>query len=132
MPIPITECPACSAPLGVTELSCSRCDTRLKGVFAQAPLARLGAEHQRFVEVFLLNRGVIRDVERALAISYPTVRARLDTAVAALESIIAEDRELSMPRNGEVEKDALRRDLLLQVRAGQVSPAAAAEKLRKL
>ena len=30
-------------------------------------------------------RGIIRDVERALGISYPTVRARLDAAVAALE-----------------------------------------------
>jgi len=30
------------------------------------------------------NRGVIRDVEKELGISYPTVRSRLDAVLAAL------------------------------------------------
>lgn len=47
-------------------------------------LALLGAEQQQFVEAFLLARGSIKEVERALGISYPTVRKRLDEVAEAL------------------------------------------------
>jgi hypothetical protein len=38
----------------------------------------------QFLVVFVKNRGVIRDVEKELGISYPTVRSRLDAVLAAL------------------------------------------------
>ena len=38
----------------------------------------------RFLELFLRCRGNLRDVERTLGLSYPTVRARLDALLASL------------------------------------------------
>jgi hypothetical protein len=102
------------------------CHTRLAGEFPAPPLARIAADHQTFIETFIRCRGVIRDVERALNISYPTVRARLDAAVEALEAMIHTDTEQET-RNSE-----RRRTLLEQVEEGILTPEEAAERLRSL
>ena len=129
----LTQCPMCDAPLRVTELSCTRCPTRLHGEFPSPPLARLAPEHQAFIETFVGCRGIIRDVERALGVSYPTVRARLDAAVAALEEVrrrseIAE----TAPVAPSPPPPPDRRRVLEQVEAGLLDPAEAAETLRRL
>ena len=122
----ISQCPACDAALQVTELSCTRCDTRLKGTFPAPPLARLPEEHQRFIEVFLRCRGVIRDVERALGISYPTVRARLDAAVTTLDGL------LDAPTPPSVPGDERRCQVLRDVAEGRIDASQAAETLKRL
>lgn len=127
-PKQITQCPVCDASLRVTELSCPACETRLAGTFLAAPLAALSAEHQRFVETFVLCRGVIRDVERELGVSYPTVRARLDAAVAALETVLRAAPSQTAAEGGSVSRKRLLRD----VETGKLSPANAAELLRNL
>lgn len=133
----VNQCPVCDAPLRITELSCVACDTRLHGTFPPPALARLPRAHQQFVETFLLCRGVIRDVEKTLGISYPTVRARLDAAVAALEEVHAADalvtaavRRAAPPNPQEVAER--RRGLLQQVEDGLIEPAEAAEALKHL
>src|ERR687886_1316885 len=84
MPEVTGRCPMCEAELGVTHLRCQQCGTGLEGVFHLTRFDRLSREHLRFIDVFLKNRGVIRDVERELDISYPTVRGRLDEVIRAL------------------------------------------------
>ena len=131
----VTQCPVCDAPLRITELSCSHCTTKLHGDFPPAPLARLSGEHQRFIETFVRSRGIIRDVERALGISYPTVRARLDAAVAALEAATAEDRAdtaLAVATEAREDRESRRRSLLRQVEAGTLTAGDAADALRHL
>jgi len=44
----------------------------------------LNAEQTAFAEVFLSCRGNIKEVEKALGISYPTVRSRLDDALETM------------------------------------------------
>ena len=56
----------------------------MRGHFSLPPYRALDAEQMRFLETFLRCRGVIRDMEAALGISYPTVRARLDALLSAL------------------------------------------------
>src|SRR5437660_6174772 len=80
----LLRCPSCQSNLTVAELDCPSCSIAIKGDFSLPALLRLAPAQLDFVEVFLKNRGVIRDVERELGISYPTVRARLDEVVAAL------------------------------------------------
>jgi hypothetical protein len=127
----VTACPVCDAPLQVTELTCAACRTRLHGHFPPPPLARLAPEHQAFIETFVRSRGVIRDVERALGISYPTVRARLDAAVEALEEVLRSGG--SAPDSGAARKrEARRRSVLQQVEEGSLEPDEAAEILRRL
>src|SRR5687768_8204493 len=84
MPEVTGRCPMCDGELVVTHLRCQQCGTGLDGVFTLHKFDRLTREQLRFVDVFLKNRGVIRDVERELDISYPTVRNRLDEVIRAL------------------------------------------------
>src|SRR5688572_4201322 len=84
MPEVTGRCPMCDGELVVTHLRCQQCGTGLEGVFTLNKFDRLSREQLRFADVFVKNRGVIRDVERELGISYPTVRSRLDEVIRAL------------------------------------------------
>ena len=76
------KCPLCSGSLEITETSCLGCGVQMRGHFELAPYRQLDAEQLRFLETFLRCRGVIRDMEAALGISYPTVRARMDALLS--------------------------------------------------
>jgi hypothetical protein len=58
----------------------------MRGEFApsRCPFCALPEEQLRFLELFLRCRGNMRDVERTLGLSYPTVRARLDALLTRL------------------------------------------------
>ena len=77
-------CPVCDGPLAITRLHCDRCGTSIEGRFQPSRLGSLSREQQSFVELFLKCRGNIKEVERELGISYPTVRGRLEAAIEAL------------------------------------------------
>ena len=64
--------------MAISRLSCTRCDTVIESVLPIPALVKLPADLQEFVLIFLRCRGNIREVERALGISYPTVCKRLD------------------------------------------------------
>jgi hypothetical protein len=57
-------------------------------------LQSLTAEQIQFVEVFIKNRGKIKDMEAELGISYPTVVGRLNDLVRAMGYDV-DDSELS-------------------------------------
>jgi hypothetical protein len=63
----------------------------VEGRFVLDRFARLNREQMQFLEAFLRARGVIKDVEEALGISYPTVRSRLDELLRTLD--LGDDRE---------------------------------------
>jgi hypothetical protein len=68
----------------VTELSCGDCKTSIKGGFELPELACLNEEDDRLLKVFLSARGNIKEMERCLNLSYPTVKARLDALFGRL------------------------------------------------
>lgn len=78
------KCPSCSGRLVVTELCCSDCKTTIKGSFELPQFATLSPEDENFLRIFLAARGNIKEVERQLNISYPTVKARLDAMLNRL------------------------------------------------
>ena len=78
------QCPVCGADMVVTKLRCSHCGTELSGEFAPCRFCRLEDRHLRFLETILRCRGSIKEVERALGVSYPTVKNMLDAALTAL------------------------------------------------
>ena len=80
----ISTCPVCSGELAVTRLRCGSCGTTLEGEFSVGRFARLGRDQTVLLESFLRSRGNLRDIERELGISYPTVRARVEALVRAL------------------------------------------------
>ncbi|HVN64848.1 MAG TPA: DUF2089 domain-containing protein, partial [Candidatus Binataceae bacterium] len=105
----------------VARLRCPDCDIALEGEFALPQLLRLTPAQIDFVEVFVKNRGIIREVERELGVSYPTVRARLDEVIRALGYQVK-----SGPEDGaSPEGAARRRAILADLKAGKLTPEAA-------
>ena len=80
----ISTCPVCSKELAVTRLHCRSCGTTLEGDFSVGRFGRLSRDQLTLLESFLRSRGNLRDMERELSISYPTVRGRVEALVRAL------------------------------------------------
>ena len=80
----ISTCPVCSNELAVTRLQCRSCGTSLEGDFSVGRFGRLTRDQLTLLESFLRSRGNLREMERELGISYPTVRSRVEALVNAL------------------------------------------------
>ncbi|HYE84182.1 MAG TPA: DUF2089 domain-containing protein [Clostridia bacterium] len=78
------QCPICSGPVEITEIACNSCKSTVRGHFKPCKFCTLSQEHKDFAEVFIKNRGNIKEIERELGISYPTVKSRLDSLISAL------------------------------------------------
>src|SRR5579862_903161 len=77
--------PVTGSKLYISELTSEEGGVQIRGKFQVPIYARLDDEQSEFLEAFLRCRGMISCVERELGLSYPTVRARLDALLAALE-----------------------------------------------
>src|SRR5262245_45791562 len=80
----ISTCPVCASELAVTRLHCNSCGTTLEGDFSVGRFGRLNRDQLALLESFLRSRGNLREMERELGISYPTVRSRVEALVRAL------------------------------------------------
>ena len=80
----IGSCPVCNHKMVVTRLHCEECGTSLEGQFDICKFCQINPEQKEFIEIFIRCRGNIKEVERELKISYPTVRGRLDAVIEAL------------------------------------------------
>jgi hypothetical protein len=80
----ISTCPVCDGELQVTRLQCRTCGTAIEGQFTVGRFGRLGRDQLALLESFLRARGNLRELERELGISYPTVRNRIEALVRAL------------------------------------------------
>ena len=80
----IATCPVCSNELAITRLHCGSCGTTLEGDFSVGRFGRLNRDQLTLLESFLRSRRNLREMERELGISYPTVRARVEALVRAL------------------------------------------------
>jgi hypothetical protein len=85
LPHPPWACPACRERLTITRLSCPACATDVSGAFATCRYCSLGEEERDLLELFLVSRGNLKEVERALGVSYPTARARVDALIGRLD-----------------------------------------------
>jgi hypothetical protein len=77
-------CPVCATKLDVTELHCHDCHTTIKGEFKLDKFNYLSKEEKYFIEIFVKNRGNIKEIEKDLGISYPTVKKNLEQVIDAL------------------------------------------------
>jgi hypothetical protein len=80
----IATCPVCSGELTIARLHCRDCGTALEGEFGVGRFGRLDREQLSLLESFLRSRGNLKEMERELGISYPTVRGRVDTLIRSL------------------------------------------------
>jgi hypothetical protein len=117
--------PVSGGRLYISELTGEESGIQIRGKFEIPSYARLTKEQSDFLVTFLRCRGMISCVEKELGISYPTVRARLDTLLEALD--LAPVREDGATREKSAEK---RRKILDQLEKGEITAEEAKAKLR--
>ena len=109
------------ADLVVTEIQSKAKDITIRGQFQLSKFDYLTKEQQYFIEVFIKNQGNIKQIEKELGISYPTVKKNLDEVSQALGYKVETPKE-----------DEKRIDIFNQIRNGLISIEEAEELLRKL
>jgi hypothetical protein len=132
----ISTCPVCSGELAVTRLHCRSCGTTLEGDFSVGRFGRLSREQVVILESFLRARGNLKDMERELGLSYPTVRSRLEALVRALGFGPRSDADMteveSEPATDPAAAKATRQQLLERLARHEISAEEAADGIRAL
>lgn len=119
LPMP-THCPVTGEPLEVTRLACPSSGVTIEGRFIPNEFALLPSEQLDFLRLFVKVRGNLKEVERILGLSYPTVRLRFEALLKALgyEALTEAADE--------------RAEVLARLERGEVSAEEAAARLRSL
>jgi len=77
-------CPVCQNNLTVTKLTCLHCHTEISGEFALSRFSYLSKDELSFIETFIKVSGNIKEMEKELNISYPTVKKYLDGVIVKM------------------------------------------------
>lgn len=120
----LTKCPVCDGNLNAVKLKCQSCSTIIENTFDFPKLMSLSREQLEFVEVFIKSRGNIKDVERELGISYPTVRAKLDQVIELLEG--PSKRTMSQTGNSSDKQ----KEVIERLERGEITPEEAIELMK--
>jgi hypothetical protein len=110
----LSKCPVCDGELTVTRLHCDTCDTVIEGRFANTAFAGLTQEQMDFIETFVRCEGKITRMEDELALSYPTIRNRLQEVIRALGYEPGKEDAVEIP-------DETRRVVLEDLDSGKIS-----------
>ncbi|MDA3846667.1 MAG: DUF2089 domain-containing protein [Vallitaleaceae bacterium] len=122
-------CPVCSEKLAITKLSCPKCATNIEGDFQPCEFCRLPNDELDFIKVFIKNRGNIKDVEKELGISYPTVRAKLDTVITSLGFVAHNQKDID---DMKAAKEKQKNEILNQLSQGVITAKEATEAIKVL
>ena len=132
----ISTCPVCEGELLITRLHCRSCGTALEGEFGVGRFGRLSREQLSLLESFLRSRGNLKEMERELGISYPTVRGRVDSLVRALGLADGETEPIEGDTldeaSDQTDAAAERRAILERLAKRELSADEAAAALREL
>jgi hypothetical protein len=137
-PVPhdvISTCPVCSSELAVTRLHCASCGTTLEGDFSVGRFGRLSRDQLALLESFLRSRGNLRDMERELGISYPTVRSRVEQLIRSLgfgPRGDDDDAVVGAPADEGSTAGATRQDILERLARHEIGAEEAATAIRAL
>ena len=70
----------------VSRMTCHGCGISVDAAFPTPRLGNLPTEHQRFIEIFVLAGGNLKQIAEQAGVSYPTVRSRLDKVIDSLRA----------------------------------------------
>ncbi|MCB2230349.1 DUF2089 domain-containing protein [bacterium] len=117
-------------PITIRRVGIEGEDVAIDGEFELPPLAKLRAEDQVFVAVFVKSHGSIKQMEKQFGISYPTVKSRLNRISEQLDFV---DVELIEEADAEVAEaaGADADDTLARLDRGEISVAEALAALEK-
>jgi hypothetical protein len=88
------DCPYCSGSMVVSRMSCGHCNISVEATFPMTRLGTLPVEHQKFIEMFVLSGGNLKEIAEQVGVSYPTIRSRLDKVIEALRTEIGKTRRV--------------------------------------
>lgn len=114
------KCPVCGHNTEITRISCNSCGTTIEGHFHLCKFCKLTPEQKTFIDVFIKCRGNIKEVEKELGISYPTVKNRLEDVAAAL----------GYKGEPETSPSSSKKDILDKLNSGEISVDEAIELLK--
>lgn len=130
-PKAVGRCPACGEALAVRRLQCPCCEVSVEGRFPPSPYAALLPEQLSFLEIFLRARGNLREVERVLGLSYPTVRSRFDAVLDTLGFAASEGLPVeAQPEDPPAPPSRERRATLEALQRGEITAAEAVARLK--
>ena len=122
------QCPVCGEKLDITKLNCPKCTTSIEGEFEPCQFCRLPKDELDFIKVFIKCRGNIKDVEKELGISYPTVRSKLDSVIKSLGFQVDNKEEKELKEAKELAKQ----EILDALSKGELTAKEATERIKKL
>jgi hypothetical protein len=109
----------------ITQSSCTQCDTVVQGSYSGCPFCVLDDEFLRFLEIFVVSRGNIKEMERETGLGYWTIRSRLDDLIETLQTHWEH-------RHPKPEAKSARRQVLEAVERGELSIVEAERMLARL
>ena len=117
-----SRCFSCGGELTIRRYECAGCGVSIEGAFERNRFADLSPDAQNFLALFIKNRGNLRELERELKMSYPTVRNRLNRII----------RDLGLESNrkwttSEIELE--RSEIIQKLSEGELTPEQAEERL---
>ncbi|KLO25118.1 MULTISPECIES: DUF2089 domain-containing protein [unclassified Marinitoga] len=125
----LTICPICGEKMHIEVLRCSKCNSKLEGIFEMNEFASLSSENVEFLRLYLLNRGNLSKVSEVLKISYPTTLNKFNKLLSDLGYVSTEEINTDIKQdNTNLEKKKIIDDL----EKGLISPKDAIEKLKLL
>lgn len=86
-------CPCCQKQMTISGYRCKRCGIEVTGDFEKSVFFHLDSLQLKFAEIFLKNRGNIKEVEKELGISYPSVKKLLDNLVSSMENALSPEKK---------------------------------------
>lgn len=121
-------CPACAGELIVTQQTCVRCSTSVVGEFKPTIFARLSPENLAFLELFIKNKGNVKEMEREIGESYWAIRNRINEII---EELGLEKKNVE-PSEAMVDIKEQRQTILNRLDQGDISVDEATEMLKQL
>ncbi len=128
----LTTCPSCQGDLIITELSCTVCDTVIRGTYTTSSFEQLSEENLRFLELFVASRGNVKEMERETGLGYWTIRSRLDAIIEELRPGAGAGSAVESAGDEARQARQRRRGILEAVERGELSVVEAEQHLRDL
>jgi len=112
-----SRCPSCGEVLKITELTCEKCKTVVKGEFPLNRFLTLSKDEEDFLIVFLISRGNLKEVQERLNISYPTAKSRLEEVLKSL-GLSEEEKKEKIEEDSEINKI---KEIVKKLEKGEIS-----------
>lgn len=118
-----TSCPVTGRPLEVTRLENPESGVVIEGRFAPNEFALLPQDQLEFMRLFVKVRGNLKEVERVLGVSYPTVRLRFENVLRTLGYEVSDEESAARSSQAEI---------VAALEQGEITPEEATERLQAL